>query len=151
MTENQKQPQDEKWESRSTECEEAIQLTAENSPIQGVYLATKWVDGKFGMSALHMLRTRRDGQPYVLGVWGFTSLNRGMATVYPGTKCRLLYKGEKDIGKGNPMQIADVQVPAGSRSRPIGSYAEPQKVRRPQGEPPPQDDEYPPYDDDIAF
>lgn len=116
MVENiRNQNQDNEWEDRVVEADEIRLLNKEfQEPLIGVYLGTKIVSGTYGESCLHVLRVVKDGMDYKLGIWGYHTMNQGFAQVVPGSKVKVIYVGERDVGKGNPMQIAKVLVAKGS-------------------------------------
>lgn len=121
---------DEAWDSVGDEADETCRLAPLESDdpdnpaadglerryrVVGEYRGTKIVKGKFGLSDLHILRVTEDGQDYMLGVWGFPYMSKKMAQIPIGTRVRMTYAGEKDVGKGNPMKMATVDIPKGAK------------------------------------
>lgn len=121
---------DAEWDTVGDDADETCRLAPmesddpDNPPADGLerryrvvgeYRGTKVIKGKFGLSELHILRVTEDGQDYMLGVWGFRSMSKKMAQIPIGTRVRMTYAGEKDVGKGNAMKMATVDIPKGAK------------------------------------
>lgn len=78
--------------------------------VTGYFLGTKNTGpnkyNKTKDNLLHVLQTATG----VTGVWGKSNMDKKLRDVVPGTMIRVTYTGEKDVGKGNPMQCFSVEV-----------------------------------------
>lgn len=80
--------------------------------VEGYFLGTRTIGpNKFNKSKtdyMHIFQTSTGN----VGVWGKTNMDQKMANVTPGVMARVTFTGERDVGKGNPMQVFKVEVDA---------------------------------------
>ncbi len=90
----------------------AVDIKAEGSiPVQGVYLGVKNIQTDYGEQYIYRFKQPNGS---VLGVYGFTNLNKGMESVATGTMVRLTYEGTKKVdtrfGKNKPVHQVKIEI-----------------------------------------
>lgn len=72
----------------------AIDIKKSSEPHTGTYMGSDKIETKIGPQTIWNFADE-DGLPF--GVYGFTNLNRAMASIKVGSLCRITYKGTENV------------------------------------------------------
>lgn len=112
--------EEDRWVNVGLDADETCSITSEvdanglttRNFVEGVYRGTRWVNGKFGETTIHIVECKNDeGVEYSLGIWGFHNLDSQMRVIPKNAPVKIRYKGERDLDNGKSMKLVSVQVP----------------------------------------